>query len=95
MFTCRAEIEKLQSERNELVKNLNLAESKCNQDKDKSHANDLQRLLDEKGVSNYNKCDYTLGLQKPCLKHNQKQFVNYFDIGHSENSLTHGMYSII
>lgn len=43
-----AEIENLRSERNDLVKNLNLAESKFNQDKDKSNTNDLQRLLDEK-----------------------------------------------
>lgn len=45
-----AEIEKLQSERSELMKNLNLAESKCNRDKDKSNVSDLQRLLDEKDL---------------------------------------------
>ncbi|XP_077970797.1 outer dynein arm-docking complex subunit 1-like isoform X2 [Styela clava] len=45
-----AEIEKLQSERSELMKDLNLAESKCNQDKDKTNISDLIKLLDEKDL---------------------------------------------
>ncbi|XP_078487867.1 DC2-related axonemal dynein intermediate chain 5 isoform X2 [Ciona intestinalis] len=42
------EIENLRSERVELVKNLNLAESKLNQEKDKVNMCDLQKLLSEK-----------------------------------------------
>nr|NP_001071888.1 DC2-related axonemal dynein intermediate chain 5 [Ciona intestinalis]BAE71136.1 DC2-related axonemal dynein intermediate chain 5 [Ciona intestinalis] len=42
------EIENLRSERMELVKNLNLAESKLNQEKDKVNMFDLQKLLSEK-----------------------------------------------
>ncbi|CAK8690630.1 coiled-coil domain-containing protein 63-like isoform X2 [Clavelina lepadiformis] len=43
-----AEIENLEREREDLKKNLNLAESKCNQEKDQINIADLQKLLDEK-----------------------------------------------
>jgi len=46
----RAEIESLTKEREELMKNLNLAESKRNQAMDKDNIANLQKLLDAKGL---------------------------------------------
>ena len=63
---CRGEIGQLEGEKQELLKELRLAESRSNQVMDEDHTDTLVTLADAKGMDSYKKTSCPL---RPVLIH--------------------------